>query len=237
MKKLIKKAVVLHSGGMDSSLCLALAIQEFGRDQVLSLSIKYGQRHSTELKQALRISHDWGVDHVELPLDCLKEITHNALIDHQQPIIHQPGQAPNTLVAGRNGLMTYLAAIHAHHLGARCIYLGVIEVEQANSGYRDCSRDYMNLVQTLLRRDFDDQNFEIRTPLVNMTKKETLVLGYQLGILEYLLQETISCYEGMPYEGCQTCPACHLRNDGIREFLIEYPDFLMPYSSHPRESL
>ena len=71
MKKNLKKAVVVHSGGMDSSLCLALAIEEFGRENVLSLSFRYGQRHSPELAQAERICQDWGVDHTELRLDYL----------------------------------------------------------------------------------------------------------------------------------------------------------------------
>lgn len=237
MAKLLKKAVVVHSGGMDSSLCLALAIQDFGRENVLSLSIRYNQRHSPELTQAAKICRDWGVGHTEVSLDCVQQITHNALVDHQLNINHPPGQTPNTLVTGRNGLMAFVAGIHAHHLGAHCIYLGVIQLDSDNCGYRDCSRAYMDLVQTLLRIDLADPQFEVRTPIVNMTKKETLVLGRQLGVLEYLLQETITCYEGIPHYGCQACPACHLRNEGIHQFLAEHPDFTMPYQLNIAEEL
>lgn len=237
MKKLSKKTVVVHSGGMDSSLCLALAIGEFGRENVLGLSFHYGQRHRRELAQAMRICVDWGVDHVELSLDCLATITQNALVNHQQPIIHLPGQPPNTLVAGRNGLMAHVAGIHAHQLGAHNLYLGVIEVDSANSGYRDCTRAYMDLVQNLLRLDLNDPHFEVRTPVIHMTKKETLILGQELGILEYLLQETITCYEGIAHEGCKVCPACRLRNDGIREFLAEFPDFTLPFQPTIPEAL
>lgn len=219
-----KKAVVVHSGGMDSSLCLALAMNEFGKEHVLSLSFLYGQRHLPELRQAKKICSDWGVDHVELSIDCLEEVTTSALIGHAIPIKHPYGKPPNTLVMGRNGLMAHIAGIHAEHLGAHCIYMGVIEVDAANSGYRDCSRAYMDLQQQILRIDLDDPSFEIRTPLVRMTKKETMVLGMQLGVLDYLLRETITCYEGLPLIGCQSCPACLLRNEGIREFAAEYPD-------------
>jgi 7-cyano-7-deazaguanine synthase len=213
-----KKAVVVHSGGMDSSICLALAIREFGCEDVLSLSFRYGQRHTNELKQAAKICQDFKVDHLVIPLDCLQEITESALTNHTIPISHSQGCPPNTLVVGRNGLMARLAAIHATHLGARVIYMGVIEVEGANSGYRDCSRSYMDLKQDILRLDLDDQSFEIRTPLVKMTKLQTLQKAQELGVLEYLLSETITCYEGIPKWGCRVCPACILRNEGLLQF-------------------
>lgn len=216
-----KQAIIIHSGGMDSSLCLALAIREFGKENVLSISFRYDQRHAVELEQAAKICRDWGVAHVVLSIDCLKEITNNALMDPSIAIEHSDTCPPNTLVVGRNGLMARLGAIHAHHLGAHCIYMGVIEVEEANSGYRDCSRRYMDLMQEILRIDLDDPSFEIRTPLVKMTKKETMELGDRLGILPYLLQETVSCYEGVRGEGCGRCPACKLRNEGIRQFREE----------------
>lgn len=224
-----KKAIVIHSGGMDSSLCLASAIREFGSENILSLSFIYGQRHLSELKQAQKICSDWNVDHVELSIDCLEEITTSALIGNAIPIAHQPGSPPNTLVTGRNGLMAHVGGIHAEHLGAHCIYMGVIEVDSANSGYRDCSRSYMDLQQQILRIDLDDPTFEIRTPLVYMTKKETMELGMELGVLDYLLKETITCYEGILHLGCQTCPSCKLRNEGLREFASAYPNYSLPY--------
>src|SRR5690606_9256105 len=226
-----KKAVVVHSGGMDSSLCLALAIKEFGAQNVLSLSFTYNQRHSIELQRATEISKHFGVDHAELDLSCLSEITKSALIGHDQEIEHKTGEAPNTIVIGRNGLMARLAGIHANSLGAHAIYLGVMELEAANSGYRDCSREYMDVIQKALRMDFADESFEIRTPLVRMTKKETMELGYKLGVLEYLLETTVTCYEGTPKEGCMKCPACKLRNEGIKIFSLEHPEFNFSYKS------
>lgn len=229
MNQRSKKAIVIHSGGMDSSLCLAIAIREFGVNQVLSLSFRYQQRHSHELTQAAKISQEWGVDHAELDINCLAAITNNALINPNLDIIHLPNQAPNTLVIGRNGLMAHIAGIHAENLGAHCLYMGVIEVDGSHSNYRDCNRNYINLAEEKLRLDLDNPNFEIRTPLIKMSKKQTLELANELGILEYLLLETITCYQGLPQVGCQTCPACQLRNRGIHEFLAENPHFVMPY--------
>ncbi len=230
MTTLSKKVVVVHSGGMDSSLCLALAIQEFGCDQVLSLSFYYDHRHQCELTQARKICVDWQVDHVELSITCLGQITDNALTRKDQSIVHVPGQAPNTLVVGRNGLMARIAAIHAHSLGADYVDMGVMELESANSGYRDCSRKYMDLMQAILSIDLDNPYFKIRTPLVFMTKKQTMECAHEIGLLDYLLMNTITCYEGVPQQGCQICPACQLRNAGLREFLQEHANFKMPYA-------
>ena len=130
-----KDTIVIHSGGMDSTLCLALAIREFGKKQVLSLGFNYGQRHHNELEAAQKICSDWGVDRCVLDIDCLQEITENALMDSEKAISHSKDSSPNTLVVGRNGLMARLGAIHAHHLGAHVIYLGVMELEEANSGF------------------------------------------------------------------------------------------------------
>jgi 7-cyano-7-deazaguanine synthase len=224
-----KRAVVVHSGGMDSSLCLALALREFGAADVLSASFTYNQRHSIELVRAREISRHFGVDHVELDLGCLSKITESALIGSDKKIEHNPGEAPNTLVPGRNGLMARVAGIHANALGAHCIYLGVMELEAANSGYRDCSRAYMDLIQAALRLDFADPTFEIRTPLVAMTKKETMELGHRLGVLAYLLETTVTCYEGIEKEGCLKCPACKLRNQGLKIFALEHLDFKFSY--------
>lgn len=224
-----KKAVVVHSGGMDSSLCLALAVKEFGAANILSVSFTYNQRHASELNRARVISEHFKVDHVELNLNCLSLITESALIGNTQTIEHKSGEAPNTLVVGRNGLMARLAGIHAHSLGAHFIYMGVMELEGSNSGYRDCSRAYMDLIQSALRMDFADETFEIRTPLVSMNKKQTMELGYELRVLGFLLENTITCYEGIEKTGCLKCPACKLRNNGLKIFSLEHPEFKYSY--------
>jgi len=216
MSKVIK-SIVVHSGGMDSSICLALAVKEFGADHILSLSFSYGQRHSSELKAAKKIADYLKVKNQVIDITCLKKITSNSLLDHGREIKSEDG-IPNTLVVGRNGLMARVSAIHANSLGANSIFMGIIEVEEANSGYRDCSRNYMDIIESALRLDFDNPSFQIKTPLVKMTKKETMVLANELGYLDYFLEETITCYQGMKGRGCKVCPACKLRNEGVDLF-------------------
>ena len=224
-----KKAVVVHSGGMDSSICLAHAIREFGKEQILSLTFSYQQRHSSEMIQARFICEQWGVDHAEIDLSFLNQITENSITRPAMPIESVAGQPPNSLVLGRNGLMARIAAIQGYSLGANLIYMGVIEVESAKSGYRDCSRFYMDKMEEVLRVDLGDSAFEIRTPLVFMTKKETLELAHRLGVLEFLLEQTVTCYEGLARLGCARCPACLLRNEGILEFLLHHPEIEFSY--------
>ncbi|MCB9091252.1 MAG: 7-cyano-7-deazaguanine synthase QueC [Halobacteriovoraceae bacterium] len=225
-----KDTIVVHSGGMDSSLCLALAIKEYGSPSVLSLSFDYGQRHSNELEASKRLCQKWGVDHYVIPISFLNKITHNSLTHHNIDIIHgDKNTPPNSLVLGRNGLMARIAAIHAQSLGANHIYLGVIELEEANSGYRDCNRRYYDLLEQIFRIDFGNDEFKIHTPLVFMTKKQTMELGHELGVLDLLLENTISCYEGLSKEGCQKCPACLLRNQGILDFANNNPHFTVSY--------
>jgi 7-cyano-7-deazaguanine synthase len=226
-----KKAIVVHSGGMDSSLCLALAVEQYSAKDVLSLSFTYGQRHSQELEYAKKICKEWNVDHRVINIDSLNEITDNALTNSEIKIENTTGKAPNTLVVGRNGLMARIASIHADHVGAECIFMGVIEVEEANSGYRDCSRKYMDIVQAAMRMDLDNPHFDIKTPLVYMNKKQTLELGYNMGVLHFLIENTMSCYEGVEKEGCKVCPACKLRNEGILEFIQDHPDFEFSYKN------
>lgn len=225
-----KKAVVIHSGGMDSSICLALAVKELGPSNVIALSFDYGQRHKEELKRAQIICDHFNVQRRQINLDFLSTITTNALIDRTQEIIPAQGATPpSTMILGRNGLMARIASIYAYSAGIKTVYMGVIGVDTSNSGYRDCSREYMDLKEKILRMDFDDNDFTIRTPIIAMNKKETMDLAYKLGVLEFLLEQTISCYNGVGKQGCMTCPSCKLRNEGILEFRKEHPDFWIDY--------
>lgn len=225
-----KAVIVCHSGGMDSSLCLAWAVKKYGAEKVLALHFNYGQRHCNELIQAKKICEHFQVDEHTLSLDFYKQITSNALMDKNAIIEQVDKQAPNTLVVGRNGLMVRIAAIFGTQCGAALVYVGVIEVESANSGYRDCTRAYMDKLQEILRLDLDNPNFKIKTPLVLMTKAQTMQFAFELGELNYLLENTITCYKGIAKVGCNACPACDLRNEGIKIFHRQYPDHQLPYA-------
>lgn len=204
------KAVVAHSGGMDSSICLKLAIDAWGADNVLSLGFHYGQRHSTEHTAAQKIATAWGVKREVIDIPVLAKAGGNALVDMEIAI-----DGVNTAVPGRNGLIAWHTALMAHGLGAHEIYLGIIAVE---THYRDCSREYIDKVEEILRWDLNDPHFHIRTPLVGMTKKETLALADTLQVLPFLLEETVTCYEGMKRRGCGKCPACLLRNQSLDDY-------------------
>ena len=216
------RALVLHSGGMDSSLCLLLARKKFGESAVVSLGFKYGQRHSSELEAARKIARHYGIERVEIEIPHIYGWETSSLVNLKLPIT-QEGLLPNSFVPGRNGLFLMMAAPYARSVGAKTLFIGVMEQEGAHSGYPDCSRHYIDLVQSVIRVDIQDESFSIETPLVSMSKSDTLVCADSLGQLEFLLENTITCYEGVPKKGCGECPACKLRNAGLREFLAKNP--------------
>lgn len=229
--KKVKHAVVVLSGGMDSAICLALCVKNFGAQHTSAITFDYGQRHHSEKISAKIIAEHFGVDQVTIDLPFFSQLTTNALMDHQLSLVEKPVEfaAPNTLVVGRNGLFARLGAIHAHNIKASHLYLGVLGLEAANSGYMDCSRKYFDLMEQVLRIDLATENFWIHTPLVDMTKKETLDLANDLGGLKFILENSITCYDGVKDFGCGKCAACNLRNAGIKEYLKFNPSFAFSY--------
>lgn len=225
-----KETVVVHSGGMDSSICLALAVKEFGNARVVSLSFDYGQRHSMELEAAKTISAFFQVEHEVLPVDALPMIQESSLTDKTIAIKKGgPSEPPNTMVLGRNGLFIHLAAIYAFSRGIQRIDLGVIGTEDGNSGYRDCSQEYISLMEQVIRLDVDSTSFRIHTPLIQMTKLATLELANNLQVLQFLLENTVTCYEGIGKQGCLKCPSCLLRNQSLLQFATAHPQVVLPY--------
>ena len=213
-------AIVLHSGGMDSSICLVLAAKQYGRNNVLSLGIRYHQRHESELKAADTIASHFGIRREVIDLPPLPGWHTSSLITPSLPIDASSG-LPNTFVVGRNGLFLMMAAPLAKTCGAHALFIGVMEREGANSGYPDCHRAYIDSVQAVIRLDLQDPSFSVQTPLISMTKAETLEVANSLGVLEFLLTHSVTCYNGIPREGCRECPACRLRNQGIEEFYTQ----------------
>ncbi len=226
MEPLKKKAIVLLSGGMDSAICLGVAIKKWGKKNILAVSFNYQQRHGIELQLAKKRCHDQVIDHQVIDLSVLTKITENSLVNHQEKIDRKK---LNTMVIGRNGLMAMITGIKAYLHGAEEIYLGVMELEIANSGYRDCSRHYMDLIEKILKIDLNQSNFQIQTPLIYMSKLETLELAHKLKLLPELFENTISCYQGVLNYGCGHCPACLLRNSAIKEFIEKYPRIHFSY--------
>jgi 7-cyano-7-deazaguanine synthase len=216
-------ALVLHSGGMDSSLCLLLAVRKYGSDRVISLGVQYHQRHESELAAAKTIAEYYKVRRELIDIPPLPGWDNSSLITHSLSIQTTSGGPPNSFVVGRNGLFLMMAAPFARSVGAHSIFTGVMEREGANSGYPDCNRHYIDCVQSVIRIDLQDPSFSIQTPLIEMSKAEAMELADSLGELDFLLHHTVTCYNGLSGFGCRKCPSCKLRNEGIDEFYKSHP--------------
>ena len=212
-----QKAVVVFSGGQDSTTCLIQAIRRYGNDNVEAITFRYGQRHAIELERARRIAQDLGVRQTVLDLSLMQQITHNALMDETAEIQAPAGGVPNTFVDGRNALFLLYAAIYAKSRNARHLITGVCETDF--SGYPDCRDIFIKSMNVTLNLAMD-YDFQIHTPLMYLTKAQTWALADELGCLDYIREHTHTCYHGVA-GGCGECPSCVLRERGLAEYLAQ----------------
>ena len=210
-----EKALVIFSGGQDSTTCLIQAIQQYGRENVAAITFQYGQRHAIELERARQIAQDFNIPQTVLDLSLMQHITHNALMDGQATIESQENGVPNTFVDGRNALFLLYAAIYAKSQNIRHIIVGVCETDF--SGYPDCRDVFVKSMNVTLNLAMD-YAFQIHTPLMYLTKAQTWALADQLGYLDYIREHTHTCYLGIA-GGCGECPSCVLRERGLAEYL------------------
>lgn len=208
------------SGGQDSATCLALAIAEFGAPHVLTLSFDYGQRHRIELEKAAMLSAVAGVSHTVLALPFIAGLSHNALTDRSVLIDSPTEGPPNTFVPGRNLFFLSVAAVFAQQRGSRILYTGVCQTDY--SGYPDCRDTFVRSLNVTLNLAME-VHFDIRTPLMWMTKAETVRVMVDLGRLDWY-RYTYTCYEGRPVP-CGLCPACVLRERGFAEAGVSDPQY------------
>jgi 7-cyano-7-deazaguanine synthase len=212
----MSKALVVYSGGQDSTTCLFWAKKHF--DEVLAIAFNYGQRHITELDAAKKIAAEANVDLKIFNINLLNEVSHNSLTDTAIDVeINQPdNRPPNTLVEGRNMLFLTYAAIYAKANGINDIITGVGQADY--SGYPDCRNEFiLSLNQTLhLSMDYE---YHIHTPLMWLDKSEIWQLADELGVFEIVRDQTITCYHGIAGNGCGICPSCKLRNRGLANYL------------------
>ena len=212
-----RKAIVIFSSGQDSTTCLFQAIAEYGKENVETITFQYGQRHSIELEKAKWIAQDLGVKQTFIDTSVIKAITHNALMDENVHIEQKDNKLPNTFVDGRNALFLLYAAIYAKGQGIQDIITGVCETDF--SGYPDCRDVFIKSMNVTLNLAMDYQ-FNIKTPLMYLTKAQTWQLADELGVLDYVRNYTHTCYEGVD-GGCSQCPSCILRDKGLKEYLAE----------------
>ncbi len=223
-------ALVLLSGGQDSTVCLAWALDRF--EAVETIGFDYGQRHSVELRcradvrTALDAFPQWkgrlGADHM-IDLTALRDVSDTALTSEVEIQLSASG-LPNTFVPGRNLLFfTYAAAI-AYRRNIRHLIGGMCETDY--SGYPDCRDDTLKALQVALNLGME-KRFVLHTPLMWIDKAETWRLAEQLGgapLVELIINETHTCYNGNrdsrhPWGyGCGRCPACELRASGFGRY-------------------
>lgn len=209
-----RKALVIFSGGQDSTTCLLQAIADYGLQNVETITFQYGQRHAIELEKAKWIVEDLGVKQTLIDTSVIKAITHNAMMSESEIKADEKGM-PNTFVDGRNALFLLYAAIYAKGQGISDIITGVCETDF--SGYPDCRDVFIKSMNVTLNLAMDYQ-FNIRTPLMYLTKAQTWQLADELGALDYIRQHTHTCYMGVE-QGCGECPSCVLREKGLNEYL------------------
>ena len=210
-----RKALVIFSGGQDSTTCLIQAIAEYGVENVEAVTFQYGQRHAIELEKARWIAKDLGVKQTLIDTSVIKSITHNALMDANTNIEQKDGELPNTFVDGRNALFLLYAAIYAKGQEIHDIITGVCETDF--SGYPDCRDVFVKSMNVTLNLAMD-YPFNLKTPLMYLTKAQTWALADELDALDYVRQHSHTCYEGVE-GGCAGCPSCQLRHKGLQEYL------------------
>ncbi|WP_239738449.1 7-cyano-7-deazaguanine synthase QueC [Mammaliicoccus sp. C-M14] len=209
-----EKAVVVFSGGQDSTTCLFYAKEHF--KEVELVTFQYGQRHDLEIKIAEDIAKEQGLKHHILDMSLLSQLSPNALTDHSMQIENDENGIPNTFVPARNLLFLSFAGALAYQIGAKHIITGVCETDF--SGYPDCRDSFIKSMNLSLNLSMD-KGFVIHTPLMWLNKKETWALSDQLGALDYVREKTLTCYNGVMSDGCGECPACKLRKQGLDQYL------------------
>ena len=231
MSESSRKAIVLFSGGQDSTTCLAWALDRFAA--VETVGFAYGQRHAAEMEARPRIlaallarfpkwAAKLGEDHV-LSLDVLSEIGGSALTDDMKIEMAKNG-LPTTFVPGRNLLFLTAAAALGMRRGAHDLVGGMCETDY--SGYPDCRAETIEAMSRAIELGFAEK-FIIHTPLMSLDKAATWALAEKLGgtaLVDLIREETVTCYEGDRTHrhdwgyGCGKCPACELRARGFARY-------------------
>jgi len=203
-----KKAVVVFSGGQDSTTCLFWALKDFD----------YNQKHRQEIECATSIAKELGLEHHILDMGLLNQLAPNALTrDDIEIKMGENGELPSTFVEGRNMLFLTFAGVLAKVKGAKHIVTGVCETDF--SGYPDCRDVFIKSLNVTLNLAMD-YDFVVHTPLMWIDKAETWKLADDFGKLDYIREKTLTCYNGVIGDGCGTCPACVLRKKGLDNYLL-----------------
>lgn len=209
-------ALVVFSGGQDSTTCLFWAKREF--EKVVALSFLYGQKHQKEVELAREIARNADVEFEVMDVSFIGQLGHNSLTDATMEMDREkPADSfPNTFVPGRNLFFLSIAAVYARERGIGHIVTGVSQTDF--SGYPDCRDSFIKSLNVTLNLAMDEQ-FVLHTPLMWIDKAQTWALADELGVLDVIRKDTLTCYNGVQGDGCGECPACKLRRQGLEEYL------------------
>lgn len=208
-----EKALVLVSGGLDSTTCLALAVDKYGKENVVALSVSYGQKHDKEIKSAKAVTDYYGVEWLQLDLSKMFEFSNCSLLSHSNEEIPKEsyakqlektnGSPVSTYVPFRNGLFLSSAAAIALSKGCSYIYYGAHSDDAAGNAYPDCSDAFNNAINDAIFIGSGNQ-LKVEAPFVKLTKADVVKIGMELNVPYEL---TWSCYEGgdKPCGVCGTC--------------------------------
>lgn len=233
-------AVVLLSGGQDSTTCFAWAKARYAR--VHAMTILYGQRHVSEIEAAKKIALLLGAtSHKVVDASVIGTLSKNGLTDLSMAItpaggfgdVHAPGGLPTSFVPGRNMIFLAMASAHAVAIGAKTIVTGVCETDF--SGYPDCREEFIAAMELTVNRAMPSSSGPIciLTPLMHRTKAETVRMAREYPGCWDALALSVTCYHGM-VPGCGNCPACALRVKGFREAGFQDPAEAATIEEAPR---
>lgn len=215
------RALVVLSGGQDSTTCLYWAIERFGKAEVSSITFDYGQKHRIELECARDVAAAAGVPNVCLPIDTFAALGGDALTDASVAVSDEADEdtdLPVTFVPGRNLIFLTFAAAWAYRHDTQHLVTGVAQTDY--SGYPDCREETIAALQKAISLGMD-REFTIHTPLMHRSKRETVELAVRLDALDAMAL-THTCYNGRR-PPCGECQACRLRAKGFAEAGVRDP--------------
>ena len=214
------KALVIFSGGQDSTTCLGYALKKY--DEVVCISFKYSQKHSIELEQARTICKKLKVELHEIDISFFGQmvdsaLTHNGDVNEKHSRLKD---LPASFVPNRNALFITLSHAFAQKIGAEVLVTGTCETDF--SGYPDCRKVFIDSIEETLELS-SNCKIIIETPLMYLNKAETFKLAEECNILDIVIKDSHTCYNGIREEhewgaGCDNCPSCSLRKKGYNEF-------------------
>ncbi|MDY0267101.1 MAG: 7-cyano-7-deazaguanine synthase QueC [Methanimicrococcus sp.] len=229
-------AVIVFSGGQDSTTCLEWAVQKYGLKNVFAVIFDYGQRHRAEIINAERICQKRNIDYKTIQIALYQELMDLKNPENDYSLLSKNissienirlsecisvkndknSKYPNTFVPARNLLFLVYAGILSKFLNYKNIVIGVSQTDF--NGYPDCRAEFIKQTETVLKES-TDLEMMIHAPLIHLSKAETWKLAEDLGVLNFVKEETITCYNGIIGDGCGDCPSCRLRAEGYRKYL------------------